>query len=75
MTIFGKDYKGQILCKPCWNGLHYIDGLHGKISNCDQGDCECYCRAQLEERLPRRKKIETQDLPLDDIIENIGPRS
>ncbi len=72
MTIVGKDYKQQILCKPCWNGSHYT---YDRNSNCDQGDCECWCRAMLLEKTPRKKPIETMEIPMDGIIEEIGPRS
>lgn len=52
-----RDYKGQRLCDPCWNGQHYHRkvGRSGKarggiIIDCLAGECECPCRALLAEQ-------------------------
>lgn len=76
-----KDYRGLMLCCQCWNLLHYdtetddSNKVVGKISLCEDGGCQCPCREILTEKHPRKKRVVTMDLPLDGIIEEIGPRS
>lgn len=59
-----RDFKGQMLCEPCFNNAHYGHKVNYngkrtsvKFLRCLQGGCECLCRAVLAEQEAKRKAI------------------
>lgn len=62
-----RDFKGQKLCRPCWDGCHYISDTvsRKKISNCEGGECQCHCRKMLEEKVRRPKRDKSLQTVID----------
>ena len=68
-----RDFKGQRLCEPCWNNVHFIHDqtIKAKISNCNRvlenGEpCECECAnlapnmKELNQKAKARAKAERE---------------
>ena len=74
-----RDFKGQRLCKSCWDGNHYITDtvIHKKISNCAGGSCQCHCRQILTEKIskPKRDKSLQSVIDTGDDVIQIGTPS
>jgi hypothetical protein len=74
-----RDFKGQHLCKKCWNGNHFTrDEVTKKLINCCMfGDCECPCSRMQQNRADDNYRIkqalkESQkrqtEIPMDNCI-------
>ena len=66
-----KDFKGQHLCTPCFNGRHYgKDYLGRRVLNCELqhtegGPCECHCVAVANEIHPKKRSDKSAQTLID----------
>lgn len=58
MPELKKDYRGLLLCEPCWNNQHNHKEWGTKrkvIVDCLQNGCQCPCVELLHEKHPKVK--------------------